>query len=396
MVVTVNVVGNQGPGNDDRDSFCRHCRRSQVRRPAVTENTKSLLQPYVTRLVTRIGHSTVDSRMAAMNGHSSPAIPMDAHPGPVLAYVLSDGSPQVTATNSAFEQAFGDQSIEKPVVDIFDTFGESKATDEPRIETQLAQGGDLEWCVTGDDASETYVVQHASTSDSGGFLVFTAVDEAAAPVSVDNMASVLSHELRNPLDVAQAHLQAARETGEPEHFDAVSEAHDRMSQLIQDVLTLARGEEEITVTESVSIQRVAAEGWAAVETQQADLAMPQSLPTVDADPDRVRRLFENLFRNAVEHGCTDEQTRTDSAQPANSRMQITVGPLQDGFYVADSGAGIPQPEREAVFTPGYTTATSGAGLGLAIVERIAGAHGWELTLTASEQGGARFEVRFQQ
>ncbi|MCD2200429.1 HAMP domain-containing histidine kinase [Halobacterium sp. KA-4] len=281
------------------------------------------------------------------------------------------------------------------MADVFDGFGGLGAADEPALATQLADGDDIERFVTGTESTQRYLVQHAATSETGGFLVFTALDRPGTPAAVDDVASVLSHELRNPLDVAKAHLQAARETGEPAHFDAVSDAHDRISQLIQDVLTLARGEEAITATESVSIQGVATEAWAAVETQGADLVTPTALPTVDADPDRVRRLFENLFRNAVEHGQTSEQPGTNDEQSATSQSQITVtvGSLEGGFYVADNGAGIPRDERDAVLTPGYTTATSGAGLGLAIVDRIVGAHGWELTLTASAEGGARFEIR---
>lgn len=363
---------------------------------AAMEIRKAPVRHYTSSTAACAGLDTVTSWTAAMSEHGPPAIPIDSHPCPVLEYTLSDGNPQVTATNSAFEQAFDGAVSGEPVADVFDGFGGLGAAGEPALVAQLAAGDDIKRYVTGPGSTQPYLVQHAATSETGGFLVFTAVDGAETPASVDDVASVLSHELRNPLDVANAHLQAARETGEPAHFDAVSDAHDRMSQLIQDVLTLARGEEAITATESVSIQSVATEAWAAVETQGADLVMPATLPTADADPDRVRRLFENLFRNAVEHGRPGEQRGADDEQSATSHSQITVtvGPLEDGFYVADSGAGIPRGERDAVFTPGYTTATSGAGLGLAIVDRIVGAHSWELTLTTSAEGGARFEVRF--
>jgi adhesin HecA-like repeat protein len=104
-----------------------------------------------------------------------------------------------------------------------------------------------------------------------------------------------------------------------------------------------------------------------------------SSPTVEANTGRTRRLFENLLRNAVVH--------------ADGDVTIEVGSLDDraGFYVADDGPGIPPDARDTVFEPGYTTAEEGSGFGLAIVSRIAAAHGWEVTLTESDAGGARFE-----
>ncbi len=76
-------------------------------------------------------------------------------------------------------------------------------------------------------------------------------------------------------------------------------------------------------------------------------------------------------------------------------MTVRVGPLSDdsGFFVADDGQGIPADEREQVFEKGYTTSTEGTGLGLRIVNEIATAHGGEVTVTESEDGGARFEIR---
>ncbi|MFB6256436.1 MAG: ATP-binding protein [Haloplanus sp.] len=70
---------------------------------------------------------------------------------------------------------------------------------------------------------------------------------------------------------------------------------------------------------------------------------------------------------------------------------VTVGDLSDGFFVADDGPGIPASERDSVFDTGYTTTDAGTGLGLDIVEEIASAHDWEVTVADSVDGGARFE-----
>ncbi len=94
--------------------------------------------------------------------------------------------------------------------------------------------------------------------------------------------------------------------------------------------------------------------------------------------------------DAVEHGSTspDSQARQDG----DTLTEVTVGIIESGFYVADDGAGIPPSEREKVFRGGYSTAGRGTGLGLSIVEEIATAHGWEVAVTESADGGARFEI----
>jgi signal transduction histidine kinase len=99
-----------------------------------------------------------------------------------------------------------------------------------------------------------------------------------------------------------------------------------------------------------------------------------------ADGDRLQQLFENLFRNAIEH-CPE-------------RVRVGVGTLtdRDGFYVQDDGPGIPADERSAVFESGYTTNEHGTGFGLAIVDDVVAAHGWEIQVTESSAGGARFEI----
>jgi signal transduction histidine kinase len=100
--------------------------------------------------------------------------------------------------------------------------------------------------------------------------------------------------------------------------------------------------------------------------------------SVDADPGRLQELFENLFRNAVEH--------------AGDGTSVRVGELADGFFVEDDGPGIPPEEREAVFEHGHTTAKSGSGLGLSIVKSIANAHGWSIAVCDGPDGGARFRI----
>ena len=198
---------------------------------------------------------------------------------------------------------------------------------------------------------------------------------------LSEFASVVSHDLRNPLNVVQGRLELARETGDVSHLDDAAEAAGRMERLIEDLLTLARQGEIVGTIDQVELAAAAEAAWATVDTFEGSLRV-DAPGTVEADPARLRELLENLFHNAVEHGAADERGVT-----------VTVGSLDDGFYVADDGPGIPPEEREDVFERGYTTTDGGTGFGLAIVADIAAAHGWSVELTESDGGGARFEFR---
>jgi len=188
---------------------------------------------------------------------------------------------------------------------------------------------------------------------------------------LERFASVISHDLRNPLEVAFARLEFAQETGEAEHFDAAEDALDRMNALIDDVLTLARQGETVDDPEPVALDAAATDAWAVVDTRDATLETGAAT-TIQADPGRLQQLFENVFRNALEHAGDD--------------VTVRMGDLGDepGFFVADDGPGIPEVDRDSVFDSGYSTSDSGNGLGLSIVRTIAEAHGWDVRVTESQ------------
>jgi|AntRauTorcE11898_2_1112593.scaffolds.fasta_scaffold01350_9 signal transduction histidine kinase len=220
---------------------------------------------------------------------------------------------------------------------------------------------------------------------------------------------VVSHDLRNPLSVAMGELELARSTGDDAHLDAVAAEHDRMGELIEDLLTLATDGRPIESREAVDVAECARRSWGHVDTAGGTLVV-DATTTVDADRGRLQRLFENLFRNAVEHGSTGSRPQADDPVEhgstsdagadtdrvdADGGVTVTVGDLADepGFYVADDGPGIPETDREAVFERGYSTDDSGTGFGLAIVREIADVHDWAVTVATAASGGARFEIR---
>jgi len=198
---------------------------------------------------------------------------------------------------------------------------------------------------------------------------------------LDRFASIVSHDLRNPLSIIRGHAKLARETGEPEHFDAIEEAVDRMDGMLSDLLRLTREGDVIGERATVDVETLARRAWTEEDSETGTLEVASSR-TIDADPDRTCELFENLFENALEHAGEDVTVRVGTIETAD----------RSGFYVEDDGPGIPADERDAVFEWGHTTAAEGTGFGLAIVAEIVEAHGWEVDVRESEAGGARFEI----
>ncbi|GAB3312757.1 PAS domain-containing protein [Haloplanus salinarum] len=262
---------------------------------------------------------------------------------------------------------------------------------------------------------------------------------------LERFANIVAHDLRNPLGIARGRLELARETRDSDDLAAVDRAHDRMSALIDDLLTLARDGGPVTDADadSLELERIVRECWRHVETPNAELRVDDSRP-VRADEGRLRRLIENLIRNSVEHGSTSNRTESGddegsevpreagetgdavehgftSSRPAADdgldpddwdALTVTVGALDDfvrgagadaptateagprrGFYLEDDGVGVPEGRRERIFDDGYSTDPSGTGFGLSIVREIADAHDWTVRVTESETGGARFEFR---
>lgn len=230
---------------------------------------------------------------------------------------------------------------------------------------------------------------------------------------LDAFVGTVSHDLRSPLSVIGGRLKLARMECESEHLDHIDEAHQRMDELIEDLLGLAREGQAVGDPTPVELDTVVEQAWRSVDTDSGSLAIDTD-QTVLADRSRLQQLLENLLRNSLEHGI-DSQTATatvdgptsdaptDAKPPAGDptddeptaptpHVEITVGDLPDGFYLEDNGPGIPEDRRQTIFEAGYTTDDGGTGFGLAIVTQIAEAHGWEIRATAGEAGGARFEI----
>ena len=255
---------------------------------------------------------------------------------------------------------------------------------------------------------------------------------------LDEFASVISHDLRNPLNVAVGNLELVQEDVSHDRLGRAATALGRMDELIDNVLRLAREGRTVSEFQPIDLQAVAESAWSTTDTGDSVLRFESHPGTVQGDEKRVVQAFENLFRNSVEHGSTRGRTQSgddvehgstdgrpkadDSETPrtagdcgsesagsqcvepvdggrhtgcggdaSGTAVTVTVGPTADGFYVVDDGPGIPETDRDDVFGVGYSTNPEGTGFGLNIVRTIAEAHGWSVRAVESETGGARFE-----
>lgn len=276
----------------------------------------------------------------------------------------------------------------------------------------------VEYTVPGGEGSQRWFRMHGRSTGADGGVVLEhteRTEQRRAAVERDHyrgtladVATVVSHDLRSPLSAARSWAELL-ETGPEVDTDRVTRmisALDRLNTMADDAVTLAR-ETAVKECRPVELGQVARETWTHLDEHRSRLIVEDIEPVL-ADEDTAALLFEHLLRNAVEHGSTGDQTPDDAGdREAGGRVgggtddtstepgvTVRVGPLADGFYVADDGPGIPEALGEELFEPGITTsdATDNTGLGLAIVERAADAHGWTVELVGSEAGGARFEV----
>ncbi len=166
----------------------------------------------------------------------------------------------------------------------------------------------------------------------------------------------------------------------------------RTSRLVDDMLLLSRSERsDFLRPQTIDLSRFVGDLWAGVSSDSErnfELAdVPQA--TLEADPDRLAQALRNLIRNAIEHTNAPRGT-----------VRLEVSTLSDHwirFAVIDDGPGIAHEERERIFERFHRTdqardrASGGAGLGLAIVQAIADAHGGRVRALATD-AGARLEL----
>ncbi|MUV59302.1 ATP-binding protein [Halobacterium sp. CBA1126] len=303
--------------------------------------------------------------------------------------IVLDADGRVVDSNAAFRDLVGvAEDCHGRPLEAFDAF------DAEAIEEVFAAGDDDREVVAVQTASERRYVEcngnDLDTEPGHRVLILRDVTERVHHERelqrqvdrLDEFAGVLAHEMRNPLGIATGWLDQAERTGDPAAFARVEGALQRMNEMLEELLQLARQGSVIGEQSSVPLAELVAESWDSVTTGDAALCVSPALAdrTVTGDPDRIEEVFANFFRNAVEH--------------AGPTVTVEVGVTDDGsgVYVEDDGPGLSAVDRDRLFESGYTTAEHGTGFGLAIVQQIAEAHGWTVRATDAESGGARFEL----
>ena len=207
-----------------------------------------------------------------------------------------------------------------------------------------------------------------------------------------------AHELRSPLTAVRLQLQlldrAPDEEARSEARASLGAAVERAIHLVEQLLTLARNEPRAIARDlaPIALDQAAADGVADTHAlaldRQIDLALEAEPVMVVGDREALRTLVRNLVDNAVRY------------TPPGGRVRVRSRNTSQGavLQVADSGPGIPAPERERVFDRFYRrtgSASEGSGLGLAIVKAIADRHGAQVRIDGAPEGGLQVTVAFE-
>lgn len=217
--------------------------------------------------------------------------------------------------------------------------------------------------------------------------------------AMGRMASMIAHDLRNPLSSVKMTLQIlGRTAGAKENTEAMElreislEQIRYMEEILSDLLTFSRP--GALKPEWVTIERLidVAVGIAQRKLDEFNIHITTryhpGMPTLWGDATKLRQVFSNLISNAAQatEGVENPTISIDA--------MLELGPQGTGIRVeiCDNGCGIEAKEREKLFEPFYTTRAKGTGLGLAIVKRILEQHQARIEIFSREPRGSCFSV----
>ncbi|MBR7671927.1 sensor histidine kinase [Streptomyces daliensis] len=202
-----------------------------------------------------------------------------------------------------------------------------------------------------------------------------------------------SHELRTPLAIQRAAIEIGLNDPTPERVTRIREellrATKRFERLIEGLLVLAQGEQELTSRDPVdlatAVDQVIAEQLPLAERRNISLTAAALPVIVPGDEVLLTRLVANLVQNAIRHNID------------GGHVLIDLSP-DSGLVVYNTGPHVPDEQVDELFVPfrrlraDRTGSSEGAGLGLSIVAAIAHAHGGSVHATANLEGGLSVRV----
>jgi len=206
---------------------------------------------------------------------------------------------------------------------------------------------------------------------------------------LERFSYTVSHDLRAPLVTIQGFaaeiandLQANDLDSIPESIERIQQAAHRMALLMQGLLQIARLGKEVGHFQSVSLAQVLAEVQELLHglfrVHQVEIRTIGPLPVIQGDPLRMRELLQNLCENATKYRHPDRPPIiTISADDVGSFWVV---------HIEDNGIGIPPEKQETIFDifTQLDKRSNGAGVGLALVKRIAELHGGTVKVRSDE------------
>ncbi|MBC8448777.1 MAG: HAMP domain-containing protein [Chloroflexi bacterium] len=254
---------------------------------------------------------------------------------------------------------------------------------------QSVAAGDFSQKVEVSGSAEIVEVAHA-------FNEMTSALQEAETLRQNLMADV-AHELRTPLTVLQGNLQALLDDVYPLDKAEVANLYDEtrlLSRLVEDLRELALAEAgqlrlNLRPTDAAPVIEATASTFALVAEDKEislDVQVADSLPAVQADPDRLAQVLRNLLGNALRHTPAGGQIAI-SAQSAAGSVH---------FAVADTGEGIPPDDLPHIFDRFWRAGrsrsreTGGSGLGLTIARQLVQAQGGRIGVESEPGRGSRF------
>ncbi len=220
--------------------------------------------------------------------------------------------------------------------------------------------------------------------------------QAEKLASIGRISATLAHEIRNPLTSVKLNIQKLMQNEgmdeeEKEHLDISQEGIGQIEKLVKEMLNFTRVSElnleHFSMVQIIEEAVKMLKGSMDEKRVVLERTYADNLPQVLVDADKLKQVFLNVLRNAVE------------AVESGGRLALTLflagerGDRKISVRISDNGCGIPEKDRENIFEPFFTTKPSGIGLGLANARKIIEQHRGSIRVVKKRGRGTCFEIQ---